>query len=78
MRALGFANQLNSSATTQQINDQNDYSDDEQQMDQTASHVKTKPQQPQNQQDHEYGPKHEASFKAIAGYAITLILGNTP
>jgi hypothetical protein len=52
------------SSASNQLIDNHDYSDDKQQMDQAASHVKgEKAEQPQNEQDYGNGPKHGASSR---------------
>jgi hypothetical protein len=45
-----------------QINDQNDHSYDEQQMDQAAPDMPEKTQKPENNKNYKYSPKHKSIF----------------
>lgn len=46
-------------ATLDQIDDQNDYSDNEQEMDESAPDVADKSEKPKNQQNYHYCPEHK-------------------
>jgi len=53
---------LERSSALNQINDQNDHSYYEQQMDQAAPHMPEKAQKPENNKNYKYSPKHKFIF----------------
>jgi len=53
---------LERSSALNQINDQNDHSYYEQQMDQAAPHMPEKTQKPENNKNYKYSPKHKFIF----------------
>jgi hypothetical protein len=54
---------LESSSALNEINDQDDDGNHEQEMDQTAANVAEEAKKPQHDQNNNYCPKHEYSFR---------------
>ena len=45
----------------EQVDEQHNHGDNQQQMDQTSSHVKAEPQKPQNEENYKNRPEHKPS-----------------
>jgi hypothetical protein len=68
-----FARGSSGAAATDQVEDQNHYGDDQQQVDETARYVETETQKPQNQQNHEDCPKHKClPLAGLRGWRVRL------
>ena len=63
-RDVATAQQLNSPAARDQVNDRNNQSDHQQQMDQAAGHMESPAQKPEDDEDCKDRPKHKYPLKS--------------
>lgn len=66
----------------EQVDEQHNHGDNQQQMDQTSSHVKAEPQKPHNEENYKDGPEHRPlqglSLRSGVSFYHTVLAVTTP